>query len=145
MTAISLPRPDVDVPPAGLTIGEVARQSGLSVETLRYYEREGLMLGPAQRDPSGRRRYGAEDLAWIGGLLMLRDTGMSVADMRALAELSRVSGTEAARLEVLDAHRRRILDDLARTQRHLAALEKKIAAYRAVLDHTTSENGRTTG
>jgi DNA-binding transcriptional MerR regulator len=133
MDAIQLPDAGVSVPPGGLTIGEVARLSGLSIETLRYYEREGLMLDPAPRDPAGRRRYGADDIAWIAALLMLRETGMTISDMRALAELSREEGTEASRLEVLERHRERILDELRRTQRHLSALEKKIAAYREVV------------
>lgn len=134
MDAITLPESGVDVPPGGLTIGDVARLSGLSVETLRYYEREGLLLERAQRDPAGRRRYGTDDLSWIGAILMLRDTGMSISDMRALAALSREEGTERERLDVLESHRRRIIDELDRTRRHLAALERKIAAYREVVD-----------
>jgi DNA-binding transcriptional MerR regulator len=142
MDAITLPDPGVEVPAAGLTIGDVARLSGLSVETLRYYEREGLLLEHAQRDPAGRRRYGTDDLAWIGALLMLRDTGMSISDMRALAALSRQDGTERERLDVLEGHRRRILDDLDRTRRHLTALEKKIAAYREVVDPPATRTER---
>ena len=133
MKAITLPPAEVEVPREGLTIGEVARATGLSIEALRYYEREGLMLDPTPRDPSGHRRYGAGDLAWIGGLLMLRETGMSISGMRALAELSREAGTEAERLDVLEAHRRHVLDELERTRRHLAALERKIAAYHDVV------------
>lgn len=132
--AIILPDYDGDIPPDGLTIGDVGRLSGLSVETLRYYEREGLLLEPARRDPAGRRRYGADDLSWIGAIILLRDTGMSISDMRTLAALSREDGTERERLEVLEDHRRRILGDLDRTRRHLAALEKKIAAYQKVVD-----------
>lgn len=139
MTAISLPKPDVDVPAEGLGIGDVAKLTGLGVDTLRYYEREGLMLDDTRRDFAGRRRYSAADLAWIGGLLMLRGTGMSVADMRTLAELSRTDGTERERLAVLEAHRFRVLDDLSRTKRHLEALEKKIGAYRDIVGPSQAE------
>lgn len=133
MKEIGLPPVEVDVPPEGLTIGEVAHATGLSIQTLRYYEREGLMRDPAPRDDSGRRRYGLRDLAWIGGLLMVRDTGMSVSDMRTLAELSRTDGTENERMQLLESHRERILEELARTREHLAALDKKINTYREVV------------
>lgn len=130
---IELPQVPVDIDPEGLSIGEVSRLVGLSIEALRYYEREGLMLDPTPRDAAGRRRYGNGDLSWIAALMMLRETGMSIADMRELAELSRREGTEAERLTVLEAHRERVLGELARTRNHLAALEKKITAYRDAL------------
>ncbi|WP_278257090.1 MerR family transcriptional regulator [Nocardioides convexus] len=47
-------------------IGEVVEQTGLSHHTLRFYERERLLLGEIARDGAGRRRYSAADLEWIG-------------------------------------------------------------------------------
>ena len=134
MPSIELPTVGAFIPPSGLTIGAVADLTGLSVDTLRYYEREGLLLDPARRDPGGRRRYGRYDLEWIAGLIMLRETGMSIADVRQMAVLSRIPGTESDRLSVLEAHRQGVLIDLDRTRAHLAALEKKIAAYRDAID-----------
>ena len=133
MNGITLPPLDVDVPPQGLTIGEVAHATGLKISTLRYYEREGLMLDPTPRDVSNHRRYDEHDLAWLGGLIMLRATGMSVAGMRALADLSREQGTEGERLSILQAHRERVLDEMERTRRHLEALDTKIDAYREAI------------
>ena len=145
MDAITLPTTDIVVPDRGLTIGEVAEVTGLSVQTLRFYEREGLMLDPTRRDASGHRRYRRNDLDWINGLLMLRETGMSIGDMRVLADLSRRAGSEADRLRVLERHRARVLDELARTRRHLEALETKIRAYRdAVGEGGTSRTGTST-
>ena len=134
MASIELPTVGAFIPPGGLTIGAVADLTGLSVDTLRYYEREGLLLDPARRDPGGRRRYGRYDLEWIAGLIMLRETGMSIADVRQMAVLSRIPGTESDRLSVLEAHLQGVLIDLDRTRAHLAALEKKIAAYRDAID-----------
>ncbi|MEU8400010.1 MerR family transcriptional regulator [Nonomuraea sp. NPDC048892] len=134
MSELLLPQLDVEIPPEGLSIGEVARVTGVGIEALRYYEREGLLLDPAPRDPGGRRRYRAGDLAWIAGLVMLRETGMSIADMRVIAELSRREGTEAERLAFLSRHRERVIERLERTKRHLAAIDAKIAAYRAVTE-----------
>jgi DNA-binding transcriptional MerR regulator len=121
-----------DVGPDGLSISQVSRETGVSVEALRYYERAGLMLRPPARDASRRRRYDARDLAWVAGLVMLRETGMSIADVRAVAEVSRRPGTEGERLALLEAHRDRVVAELERTRRHLAAIERKIAAYREV-------------
>jgi len=132
MSDLLIPAPPVEVPPGGLSIGDAARAVGLSVDTLRYYEKEGLLLDPAPRDGGGRRRYGEHDLAWLAGLVMLRETGMSIADVRVMADLSRREGTEAQRLAVLERHRRHVVAEMARTRRHLAALDAKITSYRAV-------------
>ncbi|WP_369139949.1 MerR family transcriptional regulator [Modestobacter versicolor] len=127
-----LPDVPVDVPPEGLPIGRAAEVTGLSVEALRYYEREGLLLDPTPRNAGGRRRYRARDLTWLAGLVMLRETSMPIADMKVIADLSRRPGTEAERLVELERHRARVLEQLARTRRHLAAIDDKIAAYREV-------------
>jgi DNA-binding transcriptional MerR regulator len=130
---VLLPDLEYDVPPGGLSIGEASRATGLGIEALRYYEREDLMLDPAARNSGNRRRYGAGDLRWIAGLVMLRETGMSIADIRVMADLSRTPGTEAERLALLERHEQRVQDELARTQGHLLAIARKIAAYREVV------------
>lgn len=126
-----VPHVDVPMPAGGLTIGEAAAAVGLSVETLRYYEREGLLLDPASRRSNGHRRFHRADLDWLAGLVMLRETGMPIAGIREIAAISRTPGTERERLAVLDEHRRAVVAHLDRTRRHLAALDAKIAAYRA--------------
>jgi len=130
MSELLLPQIPVDVPENGLSIGEASRATGVSIEALRYYEREGLLLERAPRDTGGRRRYRMNDLAWIAGLVVLRETGMSIADMTVIADLSRREGTEAQRLEFFEKHRDHVVEQMARTERHLAAIDKKIAAYR---------------
>ena len=132
MSELLLPGIPVDVPPSGLSIGEASAATGVSVETLRYYERAGLLLEKAPRDTGGRRRYRMNDLAWIAGLVVLRETGMSIADMTVIADLSRREGTEAERLAFFENHRKHVVDEMERTKRHLAAIDKKIAAYREV-------------
>ena len=129
---ILVPELDVEIPADGVAIGEASRLTGVGIEALRYYEREGLMLDPARRNSGGRRRYDAHDLAWIAGLVMLRETGMSIGGIRVMAELSRTDGTEPERLAVLEQHRSEVLDQMERTKAHLRAIEKKIAAYREI-------------
>jgi len=58
-----------------LTISEAAERTGLTRHTLRYYERDGLMLGVG-RAGSGHRRYSERDLGWIELITKLRATGM---------------------------------------------------------------------
>jgi len=71
-----------------LTIQEAAKRTGLSIDTLRYYERIGL-LEPVGRTQSGHRRYTQHDLDWIDLLIGMRKTGMPRAQMVRLAQLSR--------------------------------------------------------
>jgi DNA-binding transcriptional MerR regulator len=127
------PHVPVDIPAEGLSIGEVSRATGVSIEALRYYEREGLMIDATPRDGGGRRRFGPRDIDWIAGLVMLRETGMPIADIRVIADLSRREGTDAEKLAFFEKHRRTVIDQLERTQRHLAAIDAKIAAYDAAV------------
>jgi DNA-binding transcriptional MerR regulator len=83
---------------AELTIGEVAGRTGLMRHTLRYYERDGLMLG-VDRGGSGHRRHSELDLGWIELITKLRATGMPIREVRRYAELVRAGdGNEDERL-----------------------------------------------
>lgn len=96
----------VDAP---LSIGEVAERTGLSVHALRFYEREGLLVGPVRRTTGGRRQYATVDVEWLQICVKLRESGMPLADLRRFAALVRQGpGNEAERLELLDGHRRRV-------------------------------------
>jgi DNA-binding transcriptional MerR regulator len=125
------PQLDVEVPDEGLSIGDAAAAVGLSVQTLRYYEREGLLLDPTPRRSNGHRRFHRNELDWLAGLVMLRETGMPIAQIRDVAALSRTPGTERERLSAFEEHRGAVVAQLKRTREHLAALDMKIAAYRA--------------
>ncbi|HEX7715784.1 MAG TPA: MerR family transcriptional regulator [Marmoricola sp.] len=117
-----------------LTIAEVAARTGLTAHTLRYYERDGLMLGSVDRAASGHRRYSEGDLTWIEMITRLRSTGMPIRDVRRYAELVRAGdGNEAERLELLQAHRERVEAELARVTSHLRAIDYKIALYEGKL------------
>lgn len=69
-----------------LTIGQVARQAGVGVETIRFYEREGLIAEPARRE-SGYRQYGPEAVTRIRFVRHARDLGFSLKEIRELLEL----------------------------------------------------------
>ena len=111
-------------------IAEAAAAVGLTPDTLRYYERDGLMLRPVGRSATGHRRYDDADLTWIELLTCLRGTGMPIRDVRRYAELVRAGdGTEEQRLELLRAHRAHVLAQLAEVQEHLGAIDRKIGIY----------------
>lgn len=103
-----------------LSIAEAAEQTGLTAHTLRYYERDGLLLHSVERAPSGHRRYTDEDLRWIQMVTRLRATGMPIRDVRRYAALVRDGdGNEAERLALLLAHREVVERQLAEVSSHL--------------------------
>jgi DNA-binding transcriptional MerR regulator len=86
-------------PQAGLSIAEAARRTGVSVHTLRYYERAGLVVTAIDRTAGGRRRYQQQDLQWITMCARLRSTGMPIKTIRRYAQLvSAGRGNEQERL-----------------------------------------------
>ena len=114
----------------GRSIAEAADALGLSTDTLRYYERDGLLLRPVPRGGNGHRAYTEADVRWIELVTRLRSTGMPIRDVRRYADLVRAgTGNEADRLGVLTAHRDQVLRQLAEVTTHLAAIESKIATY----------------
>jgi DNA-binding transcriptional MerR regulator len=117
------------VPAGGLTISAAAELSGLSVDTLRYYEKEGLTLHRPERSSSGQRRYTEENVAWLGTLVMLRKTGMPIRDIKMFVDLYRIDGSEPQRLAILQTHREHVLEDLNEVQTHLDAINRKISYY----------------
>jgi DNA-binding transcriptional MerR regulator len=116
---------------ASLTIDEVARRTGLTAHTLRYYERIGL-IAPVPRAPGGQRRYATADLDWIAFLLRLRDTRMPIAQMLAFARL-RAEGDDTVpqRRALLESHLAEVNASLRAMQQAVDVLGTKITFYRA--------------
>ncbi|MFI8849235.1 MerR family transcriptional regulator [Streptomyces sp. NPDC053499] len=113
-----------------LSIGEVAERTGLSVHALRFYEREGLLVGPVRRTSGGRRRYTAFDVDWLLICVKLRESGMPLADLKQFAELVRQGpGNEAERLELLDAHRQRVDAQIRALEECRSVIAWKVGVY----------------
>ncbi|MDH7788540.1 DNA-binding transcriptional MerR regulator [Ochrobactrum sp. 19YEA23] len=107
----------------------MAKRSGLSAYTIRYYERIGL-LPFADRDQSGQRDYDASILTWIEFLDRLKMTGMPIREMLHYAALrERGVGTEEERGALLEQHRERVRAHVAKLQACLVVLDTKIAGY----------------
>ena len=112
----------------GRTIGEAANATGLTEDTLRYYEREGL-VGPIDRDTSGHRRYADNDVAWIGVVTCLRDAGLGIADLRRFTSLLRADGEAGERVEFLTGRRDELVRQAAALAAAIEVLDDKIAYY----------------
>ena len=109
-----------------LSIGQIAEQAGVAIDTVRYYERNWL-LAPAGRLASGYRRYGASELRRLRFIRRAKGLGFTLDDIRALLALS----DERDVAEVKRAAQRK-LDDIdhriAELQRVRAGLNTLIAA-----------------
>ncbi|NRF95778.1 MerR family transcriptional regulator [Paenibacillus frigoriresistens] len=113
-----------------LTIQHIAKLTGLSVHTLRYYEKIGLLNG-VKRDSSGYRQYSEADVDWIRFLLRLRETGMPISEMKRFSDLrSQGESTTAARLEMLEHHRWNVQKRIAKLGSHLEKIGGKIDYYK---------------
>jgi DNA-binding transcriptional MerR regulator len=119
----------------GLSIAEAALRTGVSVHTLRYYERAGLVVTAVDRTAGGRRRYQQQDLQWITMCTKLRATGMPIKTIRRYAQLvSAGRGNEQERLTLMEAHRADVTAKLAEIQENLKLIDHKIDVYRGRLD-----------
>lgn len=121
-----------------LTIQQVAEATGLSVHTLRYYERCNL-IAPISRASNGHRRYSVHDIRWIEFLNKLRLTGMPIRQMQQYADLvrSHPEGGFQERRQMLEAHREVVLEQIQQLQKNLAVIDWKIQHYRE-LEATTN-------
>ncbi|GAB4511053.1 MAG: hypothetical protein OHK0046_08620 [Anaerolineae bacterium] len=117
-----------------LNIQQVAEATGLSVHTLRYYERIGL-IHPIDRAENTHRRYTMDDVGWIEFLNKLRATGMSIQQMQHYAELQRGGdATLPDRVAMLRELRDEAEARLAEMQAHLRVIHYKIEIYESILE-----------
>ncbi|MGJ5176018.1 MerR family transcriptional regulator [Bradyrhizobium oligotrophicum] len=123
-----------------MKIGELARQSGLTPHTIRYYERIGL-LPRADRDRQQQRDYDASILTWIEFLGRMKATGMPIRDMLRYAELrARGAATEPERRQLLERHRDAVRAQVAALQECLLVLDGKIAGYAGSNERTNDHD-----
>jgi DNA-binding transcriptional MerR regulator len=112
--------------------GQVAARTGFSLDTLRYYERIGL-LHQIGRTAGGQRRFTDVDVLWLLMLRCLRDTGMPIARMLRYAELARGGDeTVAERIALLEEHDRAVDDQVRVLRGQQEHLRDKIRWYRSL-------------
>lgn len=120
---------------SGLSIGQVAERTGLSVHALRFYEREGIFTGPVRRGAGGRRVYGEQEVDWLLHCLVLRGSGMPLPALREYAGLVKEGpGNERSRIALLRDHERRVTEQITQLNQCLDLLAYKVGAYEDILD-----------
>lgn len=113
----------------GYTVKMVAEKTHLSPHVLRYYEKEGL-LPHIERTKSGIRHYSDDDLEWLGLVCCLKNTGMSIKEIRDFVNLSS-QGPETLkeRCDMLRAHKKDVKHRIEEMNRHLEKVSCKIAYF----------------
>lgn len=112
-----------------MTIAEVSRKYGVSADTLRYYERVGL-LPQIARTPGGIRNYTESDCGWVEYIKCMRDSGMSVGALADYVALFHEGDeTIPARKALLEAQREGIAARVEGLTQVLQRLDRKIASY----------------
>lgn len=99
--------------------GQLAKEAGCNIETIRYYEKEGLLPEP-QRSEKGYRLYQIEDLKRLNFIIRCRDLGFSIAEIREL-------------LSLVDKHIYTCSDIHGITQTHINSVQRKIADLNNIL------------
>ena len=111
------------------TIGQVAEKTGLSIHTIRYYEKEGI-LPIIKRNESGMRIFEYEDIQWINLLNCLRNTGMPIAQLKVYADLTlQGDPTGEKRLEILKRQKEKIEEQVNILKTHIDLLNRQMAWY----------------
>ncbi|MEO0618870.1 MAG: MerR family transcriptional regulator [Pseudomonadota bacterium] len=112
-----------------MRVSEAAEVSGLSVDTIRFYEKEGLLPSVA-RDQAGRRTFSAQDVEWLTLLYWLRETGMPLEQMRHFTELAKAGdATIPERKSIFIRHTKELQRRKAAIERCEVVLAAKIAFY----------------
>ena len=124
----------------GYTIKLAAEKTHLSPNTLRYYEKEGLLLNVA-RTKSGIRSYSDQDLELLGLISCLKNTDMSIRQIRDFVNSSH-QGPETLkeRCELLIAHKCEVEKRMEEMQQHLEKVAHKIDHYTKEYEEYQLEN-----
>ena len=117
-----------------VSIGEAARLLGLSIDTLRYYERAGLLDGIV-RTEGNQRRYSEDALTLVNFITKMRASGMPIRTIRRYAALLRANeDTLDARRQILEEHRAAVVRQIAEYQGYLEIVDLKIDMYHRRVD-----------
>lgn len=117
-----------------MTIKEVCAQFGVSADTLRYYERVGV-IPMVPRTEGGIRNYTDEDIGWIENAVCLREAGVPIEMIIEYVKLFRQGDeTFAARRDLLIEAREKILEARAKYDAALEKLAYKIGKYEQAVE-----------
>lgn len=116
-----------------MTIAETSRKYSITADTLRYYERIGI-IPPVPRTKGGIRDYDEESCRWIELMKCLRSAGVQIEALIEYAALCRQgAGTEERRKAILMEQREQLLTRMEEMQQSLDRLNYKIENYEHIL------------
>ncbi|MEM9711119.1 MAG: MerR family transcriptional regulator [Actinomycetota bacterium] len=112
-----------------LTPAEMVERTGVGLDTLRYYESEGLLTDVA-RAANGHRRYRRGDVLWVEVLRCLRETGMTIEQLRHYCRLGEDGPvTKPERKRILLDHRAEVERQIEERRRALDLIDHKLEHY----------------
>lgn len=118
------------------SIGQLSKETNLSIHTLRYYEKEGIVPF-VKRTDSGLRIYEEEHIEWFRFLCCLRETGMSIAQLKEFADLSlEGEGTLKQRIGMLAEQRGKIEMQVETLMSYIAMINFKMDLYQGQLSES---------
>ncbi|WP_172196097.1 MerR family transcriptional regulator [Saccharibacillus qingshengii] len=130
----------IEIPDKPMTIREAAELTGLTEDTLRYYERIDL-LPPAERRPNGHRFYTAEQVQSIVFLMKLKSIGMTLAQMQQFRKLSdEGESTLSERKAIIEACYRQVNEEIEHLRSVQKVLEYKLGRYDELLSNPSPDD-----
>jgi Predicted transcriptional regulators len=114
-------------------IGEFSEKIGLSIDTLRYYEKLGLIY--PERDEANKRVYSEKDIEWLKFIIRLKEINMPIKQIQYYSKL-RYDGDDTIkeRLELLEEQMDRLNIEKRKIEENIIHLDKKISIYKEMID-----------
>lgn len=117
----------------GYSIGQVAKKTGLTAHTLRYYEKEGL-LPFVKKSGSGLRVFSDSDIEWLVLIECLKGTGMSLKDIKQYIDwYMEGDSTLNQRLGMFKCQKLKLEEQMKQLQKHMEKINYKIAYYTEII------------
>ncbi|GGD60454.1 MerR family transcriptional regulator [Paenibacillus nasutitermitis] len=118
---------------------QVSQATGLSIHTMRYYERIGLIDG-IERDKNGYRLFSESDIGWYKFLNYFRAMGMPIQEMQKFAAMRNpVVSTLTARRELMETYRKKVYEQMKELERTLVNIDHKIGYFK-ILEEVEKRN-----
>ncbi|WP_077858383.1 MerR family transcriptional regulator [Clostridium sp. BL-8] len=122
-------------------IGEFSKKFDISIDTLRYYEKIGLIY--PERDKINKRIYSEKDIEWLKFIMRLKETNMPIKQIQYYSKL-RYEGnnTIQERLELLNEHMNRLKAEKEKIEENMQHLKEKITIYNDMMEENKIVNAR---
>lgn len=122
------------------SVREVADKTGLTTYTVRYYHDHGL-LPFVKRDKNNNRVFDDVDLEWIHLITCLRQTGMSLENIKHYFDLViKGESTVPERYQIMLDQQKQTLNEIAELKTHLETINKKVAHYADILTNKKQDS-----